>query len=583
MRYIRTSMSLRRSARWVVLLLAAAGCVDVASVDTFACVDDRDCPRGRVCCEGFCADTCTPGTGGGQGGDSGVGGGGGQDAGDPDAGDVDGGADDAGPGDAGLDGGAPDAGGVDAGTDAGVADAGFDAGLPDAGADTFDFALPPGVEAGACLAIQVTRTGKLATSAMVTVSAPWLSVHPDPACSQPAGPIPFPAGADTATFYLRGLSSDSVSVDVRVATPSFSVSRTTIALPLVRRGRCIIPAGQQTARCALSPPLPNNDVARTFAITQSLSAEQNPEDALASCVLDGSASTAAGLLCRRLGTAGDLVVAWQAASHGRDANSGGWSVRHIYTGSIGNSSTVALNPPVNRDSSFVIFTMATVGTSWSGNDFVAAQLNNSNVRLNAGNAGVAVPNHLSVQVIEFPGVNVRHDSRGSPGVPFDTNFSVGTVVGQVAAFFSPAFLSNPPAILDAPCRYAFDVTRGMNSVTVDRTATPPCSDVNLDGPTVEVVEFPPSARVIQPSLSLADGVLTASLPLGPGFESHRTLVWLPQMGSGGLGAGMSTAFTGPPGAVLAATELTAMSTVEFTRMSGVGSLSLKPFVVRLTP
>ena len=577
-------MRLLGSARWIVLLVAAAGCVDVAAVDHFACVDDRDCARGTLCCDGFCAERCEPGTGGGQGSDSGVGGGGGQDAGEldggkPDAGEVDAGSPDAGADDAGL----PDAGAGDGGADAG-ADGGMDAGLPDAGTDQLEFSLPAGIEAGACVAVTVKRTGTgAATAAAVSVSAPFLSIHPDAACSLPLPPLAFPAGTSTLTFYLRGLSSDSVTVDVRVATPSLSVSHPTVALPLVRRGRCAILAGQTSVRCPLAPAIPNDDVSRTFAITQSLSAEQAPEDALASCVLDVAPGQGAGLACRRLGTTGTVTVAWQTASHGRDAANGGWSVRHLSAANVGGSFTLPLNPPANRDTSFLIFTMATVGANWSGNDFLAAQLNNSNVRLNAGGAGVAVPNQVSVQLVEFPAVNVRHDSRGSPGIPFDTNFTAGTAPGQVAAFFSPAFITNPPAILDAPCRYGFSVSRGMNSVTVDRTPTPPCSDVNLDGPTVEVVEFPPSATVIQPTQVLADGVLTASLPLGPGFESHRTLVWSPQMGSGGLGAGVSTASNGPPGAVLAATELTSMGTIEVTRMSGVGALGLAPFVVRFTP
>lgn len=558
-----------------LVVLFLAGCVDVGAVEHFACGDDRDCARGTVCCDGFCAETCVPGTGGGQGQDSGVGGGGGSGA---DAGELDGGADDAGMDDAGLD------AGDDGGVDAGAADAGVDAGVPDAGTDQLEFSLPPGIEAGACVAVTVTRTGSTAaTTAAVSVSAPWLSIHTDAACASPPSSLAFPAGSSSLTFYLRGLSSDSVTVDVRVATPGLAVSRPTVALPLVRRGRCTILAGQTSARCPIAPPIPNDDVSRTFAITQSLSAEASPEDALASCVLDASPGSPAGFICRRLGVTGTVTVAWQTASHGRGAANGGWSVRHLSAANVGGSFTLGLNPPANRDTSFVIFTMATVGANWSGNDFLAAQLNNSNVRLNAGGAGLAVPNQVSVQLVEFPGVNVRHDSRGSPALPFDTNFTAGTVAGQVAAFFAPAFITNPPPTLDAPCRYGFSVSRNLSSVTVDRTPTPPCSDVNLDGPTVEVVELPPSATVIQPALVLADGVLTASLPLGPGFESHRTLVWSPQMGSGGLGAGVSTASNGPPGAVLAATELTSMGTIEVTRMSGIGALGLAPFVVRFTP
>lgn len=402
----------------------------------------------------------------------------------------------------------------------------------------------------------------------------------DDTCKVPSATVSFAAGSSTTQAWLHGRSSNSETVTVTALSAGGPpVSRTTVALPLVRRGRCTLLSGQSSARCPV--PIPGGDISRTFLIAQPVSPQLEPLDATAACHLETTPAGSAELVCTRMGTIGPLVVGWQTASHGRPASRFGWSVRHLSMSNLGgNNSFLPLTPTVSRDQAFVLGNFASSGTVWNSNNHAAFSLDNTTVTVRI-NGAVQPPNRVTIQVVEASGLLIRHDNRGSPALPFTTNAPANLVGTPFFALLTTAF--DVAAGSTVPCRYALDAQLTPTGVTVSRTSGAPCNDADPNNVAVQLLTLP-STTVAQHQLALAEMELTKNLVLPGPVEGHRTLVLLPGVGSGGYGVGgLSDATMGGPGAIMCGTELLGPSTIAITRGMAVGTLTVRPTVIEFSP
>jgi len=201
----------------------------------------------------------------------------------------------------------------------------------------------PDVEAGACVALTVTRNdaaaaalAKGATTVNFTSSSGSITLHSATDCTGAAlASFAFTHGTSSTTVYARGRSATQgatpVDVTFTAADPtagSTSGTSTLKAYPLVRRATCSIAAAQTGSRCAVAPPIPGKDISRSFLLVSSTGRPATtspnaigPKDQNVECHLEnGNADVE--VVCTRVGTNGAMAVNYQVVSFGRDAASG---------------------------------------------------------------------------------------------------------------------------------------------------------------------------------------------------------------------------------------------------------------------
>lgn len=529
------------------------------------------------------------------------------DAGSSDAGGFDAGLDagrsDAGSSDAGFDAGRPDSGtdaGFDAGFDAGRPDAGLDAGVdagrPDSGTDagppdsgtpdagppdagpppTVTFSGPSAVEAGACVSLLLTRAGAVTNplTLSMSTSSPALSLSTDSSCSSSNGTVSWSAGASTAVVYVDGHSSPNSSVTVTVGTSSTSI----VALPLVRRGRCTIPVGQTSSSCAISPPIPGADISRSFLITQSLSAQTEPDRTFASCALETGG--AAQVFCRRAGTAADLIISWQAVSFGRAASAGGWSVRHTTSSDLASTTDFNLAPAINAGSSFALLTLASTGSYWNTNDFAQLELSDATMRVRVGLSGTSTPNFFNLQLVESPTLIVEHLVRSSPAFPLDVDPMRASLTNSVPLL--SLIYSGSSSTQNIPCAFSFTVSPTATAFRVARSTNGNCVEL-VQSVSLQLVQFPAGTVIQSPLVTMPAPSLTVPLSLVPALEAHRTLLVFPEMGTGTFGGGVGPATVGPPSEVTAVAELASDGGFVLNRATGTFDVDFRPYAVQFLP
>lgn len=305
------------------------------------------------------------------------------------------------------------------------------------------------VEAAGCQPVVVTRVDgegaplvKGETSINVTSgNAAALTVHQTADCAGDTASFntTFAPGQSTATFYVRGRSAETPTQVTVTVTDNLrgSDGGATVAtsLPLVRRGRCDLVDVGTTSRCELSPPLPGNDVSRSFLLFSSTGGDNTASNTNVGCRLDASGDAA--VLCTRAGDgspAGDqsLLIEYQVVSYGRNADAGFVSVQHL-SGVTGSADvSVPLATAVNPSDSFVLFSSWGEGGENGSDDFMTAHLESgTSLKLLAG------PNKsYEAQVVSFAGAQVQ---RGATGLDAGV-YSVSTPTTLAPAEVSRSFL-----------------------------------------------------------------------------------------------------------------------------------------------
>lgn len=424
------------------------------------------------------------------------------------------------------------------------------------------------VEAGACLPLTVSRfngSGMLVTrggsSFTLSSSDPAIGIYGGANCAGAGTPVSgsFSAGASTATpLYIKGRSSDGGVAVTLTATATYggadSGTASVSPLPLVRRGRCdlldtdgVSPGNE--VRCELSPPIPDNDVTRSFLLFSSTGGDNTASNTNVACRLDSTGDAA--VVCGRTGTGSgpedtSLLIEYQVVSYGRGLDAGGVSVQHL--SSVTDSSGDQLVPitAVPLTESFVLVSSYGVGSENGADDFLTANLEAGGVRLKAG-----TNKNYSVQVVSFSGANVtRGVSTIDAGASSLTLAFPSAVAGRTFALFS---VNGPDAtdggISDMCRRRVRGVALANGDVTFSRgKGAAACAQdpVELRW---EVVTLPASAGVqnvdgatgvsITGSSTGTDGFLTTTPTFSGQVVTHRAVAFFGTQGPGGQTAGES--------------------------------------------
>lgn len=316
------------------------------------------------------------------------------------------------------------------------------------------------VEASACRPVTVARLDgsgsavtKGETSFILTSASASVTLHPTPDCAGAGSATvngAFMAGQSTVTYYLRGRSSngaETVPVTVTdVLGGSTGSSTDATALPLVRRGSCNIADNASNSRCELSPPLPGNDLSRSFLLFSSTGGDASASLSNVACKLD--ATTNAAVVCNRAGDgaapAGDqsLLIEYQVVSYGRSVDAGGITVQHVPSGVTDSSGSFPVTiAPVPTGESFVLFSTYGTGSENGADDFPTMHLENGTT-LRVLSAGAK---NYEAQVVSISGAQV---DRGE--AVLDAGVFFTQVPGIPAADVSRAFLLYSVRGVDRP-------------------------------------------------------------------------------------------------------------------------------------
>lgn len=306
------------------------------------------------------------------------------------------------------------------------------------------------VEAAACRLVTVARVDGSGTPVTkgesqftITSSSTSITLHTASDCSGSGSQMlssSFIPGQSTVAFYLRGHSSNGSELVTVTVTDllrgSNGSSTDSTSLPLVRRGGCNIVDGTgvagTTSRCELFPPIPGNDISRSFLLFSSTGGDNSASLANVACKLDASGDAA--VVCVRggdgAGPGNDQVqVEYQVVSFGR-----GVSVQHL-SGVTDTSANFAATVPnsVNTNESFVLFSTYGSGGENSADDFVTAFLENgTTVRLQAAQGAAR---NYEAQVVSFSGAAVTRGLAHLDAGVFVGTASAGISAGEVSRSF----------------------------------------------------------------------------------------------------------------------------------------------------
>lgn len=456
------------------------------------------------------------------------------------------------------------------------------------------------IDAGFCQAISVDRLdglGRPATGA-ATVVTPTLAagalLFSDSTCTTALGStFNIPAGASTATIYLKGLTGSISSGNIPgtqaytltlAATGVTSVNVVMTVRPMVRRGSCSLTGTSVT--CAITPTLSATN--RTFLLFQAAAgnADDTAADDNVTCRLNPNGGTAQ-VVCDRVGNAAAVPIEWQTVTFPYDYGTpGGATVQHV-SGSCTASTTpmplaMALTPSVTVANSFVLFSSRSGGGNNNGDHFFTAQLagDGSGVTINQNAAGNCTTTaSFEAQVVSWQGSTVVH----------------GVTAGGSGASFAPNTPTSGPTFLLYSSRMTGDTTGGdtpnicrrrLKGDITSGTAiafTRGCVGADIQDIAWETVRMP-SGSVAAYALSPASASATTSQTLPAAVDLTRTVSFIGGQGQGGSASG-STTYSGSDrvGAAQARVVLTSTTNLALTRGSGdvVGSYTV--YVMQLTP
>jgi hypothetical protein len=360
--------------------------------------------------------------------------------------------------------------------------------------------------------------------------------------------------AATAQFRVRGRSASPTDGSTpAVATLTAADTNTLFGdgtlnlnvLPLVRRGSCVIPAGQPSVSCPLGIEIPT-DRNRTFMVFQAVGASETAPDSNVRCAL---ASTTA-VACDRAGSNGAIAIEWQTASWGRGVGSGGVSVQH-FSGSAANAASqvnqgYALGSGT-RANSFMLFSHSTGGATNenNGDDFLTGRIeSNNNVRLES-TGNFAVPLTWAIQVVSMGGLT---SLQGSLGAQNTASYSSGTLASatqaQSAVLASvrperpnPGPETNPEAICKRRVRAEVTSDTVVTFTRASGGGDAICTNVDVQNTRFERLFFPLTLATVQEvnlqmsgATAFNEGSLT-EVPL------DRTIGFFSAQGPGGQASG----------------------------------------------
>ncbi len=435
------------------------------------------------------------------------------------------------------------------------------AGLPTAsvgvslsGGVTIEAALPPTViEAGGCVPVTFSRRmpdgglhlrGVL-VAGVETPRGARVAFAQDARCGPETGALTltFADGESSVVGHLKGLSGPGdASVPVRALEDGGPASVfSVVPLPLVRRGDCSL-VGATSRRCVVAPPVPGDDVSRTFLVMQSTSDGVEPNTMATECHLEADAGVF--VVCSRAAATGAVRVQWQTVSFGRPADAGGLSVRHWW--GLAPDASVTAVPGLVTGRSFVLLSYSQTGGTAEDHDHYAAVLDGGGFTVTAIAPNDSASNAVSVQVVELAepgGVDHVDQWLATNAVAWNT-----PVPGPAASLTATSVLTSVQANVTGNhvCGRSFTATPSMTDVQVNRgLADATClNGTVLRRVSVQRIRWPWAAQVVAATGAVLLGPGTGVLPVAATrvVALDRSLTWLGGQGMGGQSWGQVSYF-----------------------------------------
>lgn len=352
----------------------------------------------------------------------------------------------------------------------------------------------------------------------------------DAACSTSVSTTLMPAGQSRASFYVKTISGGG---DTIVAAAPFGTATQLLQVtPVVRRNTCSIGSLQTSWNCPINPP--QTSLAKTMVVYQATASSSSPDDYEVRCRLTAVDT----LTCERNGTGSRVDIAWQTAELPT-----GLSVQRG-TGNTCGSGFVALAPPVNPATNFVLSSFSGIGTNFDGDDLSSARLlSDAGVALVLDNRSGQGCAGYEYQVVELSGVTTL---RGSTG-------PLGAGQRQVGVMGLPPASPNSVLLNQAVLAGTISNTISMCNLLVrgemtsstslqfsrgaDQINPLACNDVAITDIPWERVDFGARARVQAIPLQLQNNSFDVVPPTLAAVDPTRTLVFAGGQMAGGQSSG----------------------------------------------
>ncbi len=460
-------------------------------------------------------------------------------------------------------------------------------------------AADPAIEYEECQPLTVTRrddTGAPWTrgATAVTVAVPdttLVTLHGSATCADAAlasQAVTVAHGSSTATVYARGRGLNNTvtatAVDPSAGFATGSLLLTT--LPLVRRGTC--PLTGATSSCVVSPPIPANDISRTFLVFQATASQTGAGASNVTCRLTSGAAVTVDCV-RFFGAATAVSVTWQTASWGRSFAAGGVSVQHL-NGTLPAGSVNPFDVPAALgapSSSFLLFSSTGGGFTPTNDaeDFATARLLPGappSVRLTNSSAAGWRDFVYALQVVELAGARVdRGTVLNEPGRNIPVSGLLPVTVARTFHLHTVRLATSIDTAEICKRRYRGQSVTATSLLLVrGGGGAGPCNDPEAAEAAWERVELPVGATVQSVDVPIGDLSVSASAAVSP-VVAERTLLLLSGQGPGGQAAG-ETRYSGADnlGAAHAMLTLTGTTLTVTRGLSASQSSALfTPFVV----
>ncbi len=247
--------------------------------------------------------------------------------------------------------------------------------------------------AGDCVAVPLqvldaqNNLAPASANTSITLSGPATgpSIHPDAACAQRTA-VPLAAGSNTVTVYVSARSGGPYQVTLLSDFPDVPLNVQVTAA--VRRVTCLMGANENTASCAVTPPV--TSTARAFFMFQATHDAAEVGQGSVRCELE----SAQQLRCVRGAVGAPVNIEAQVVELPR-----GTTVQHRTEVCSGAVTAVPLNPAVDASRSFVLWSASSASAMSGASDMATAVLRNNGSAVELTAASCAMGGRFSVQVV----------------------------------------------------------------------------------------------------------------------------------------------------------------------------------------
>lgn len=385
--------------------------------------------------------------------------------------------------------------------------------------------------AGECSGAVTVQTRDAAnTPTNVTASTPVMltanigfTFFSDAACTLPVTQVAIMSGANSATYYFRGITGGTSTLDATsgVLTPA---SQAVTIIPAVRTGVCTVASGQSAVQCTLTPAL--LATSRTFLVFQTApdSSNANSADTLARCHLLDTTT----LECQRGGSPGmntPLAVYWQTATLPTLV-----TVQHvndIACTNNANPTSVPVSSLASISDAFALHSMiATRGSVDDNEQYSVAITGNTNVNLINAPQTCGEGDSHDLQVVKLTGATV---SRGTTNLTNSNRQASATglsavVAGRTMVMYSWRSGSNANDVCERTVRGSVPDGTSLQFSRAGTNTSGACTDDGTLPVLWERVQLPSGFSVQQVDIQMANGVSSTTGNVNTTVDATRTLV-----------------------------------------------------------